>query len=147
MKAQLAKWCFLTAIILTAPGVYAGQSAAEKTVLDFVSAFNQQDVDAMLILASEDLSWMSIAGSTVAVEAAGSQNMKAAMLDYFAGHPASRSKIIQIQSSGTWVTTLEQAGREIDGQFEGQCAYAMYQLEKDLIKSVWYFSAHQCDPE
>jgi len=48
---------------------------------------------------------------------------------------------------GPWVTTLEQAGREIDGQFKGQCAYAVYKLGQGLIKSVWYFSAHPCDPE
>lgn len=147
MKAKLAKWIFLTGIILAAPGVSAKQNAAEKTVLDFVTAFNQQNIDAMLALASEDLSWMSVAGEILAVEATGSQNIKTAMLDYFAGHPNSHSKIIQIQSSGPWVTTLEQAGREIDGQFTGKCAYAMYQLDKGLIKSVWYFSTHLCNPE
>ena len=34
------------------------------------------------------------------------------MLDYFSSHPNSYSKIRQIQSSGAWVTSLEQAGKQ-----------------------------------
>lgn len=58
-----------------------------------------------------------------------------------------KSFCIQIQSSGPWVTTLEHAGRLKDGQFEGQCAYAMYHLTDGLIQSVWYFPAHPCDTQ
>jgi len=50
-----------------------------------------------------------------------------------------------LQAPGTWVTTLEHAGREINGEFKGQCAYAMYQLADGLVESVWYFSAHDCE--
>jgi len=122
----------------------AGQSEDEQKVMAFVTAFNEQDVDAMLNLATENVVWMSVAGENIAVEAKGSGNLKATMQDYFIGHPTSHSKIKQIQSSGPWVTTLEHAGREIDGEFKGQCAYAMYQLNDGLIESVWYFSAHKC---
>jgi hypothetical protein len=107
-------------------------------------AFNEKDVDAMLELAPENVTWMSIAGENIAKEASDAGDLKSAMQDYFSSHPGSYSKITQIQSSGPWVTTLEQAGREIDGQFQGQCAYAMYELNDGLIESVWYFSAHTC---
>jgi len=123
----------------------ASQSQAEQKVMAFVAAFNEQDADAMLNLSAENIVWMSVAGESIAVEARGSGNLKAAMQDYFSSHPGSYSKIKQIQSSGPWVTTLEHAGREIDGEFKGQCAYAMYQLNDGLIESVWYFSAHACD--
>ena len=123
----------------------AAQSEAELKVMAFVTAFNEQDVDAMLSLATENVVWMSVTGESIAVEAKGSGNLKAAMQDYFTGHPGSYSKIKQIQSSGTWVTTLEHAGRKIDGEFKGRCAYAMYQLNDGMIESVWYFSSHKCD--
>lgn len=122
------------------------QTAAKQQVIDFVTAFNKQDVGAMLGLASENVAWMSVAGKTVGIEAEGAENLKAAMQDYFSSHPDSRSKIKQIQSSGPWIMTLEQAGRESDGEFKGQCAYAMYQLRDGVIESVWYFDAHSCDP-
>ena len=70
-----------------------GKNEAEQKVLDFVTAFNEKNVDAMLALASA------------------------------------------------------RGGRMIDGQFKGQCAYAMYQLADGLIQSVWYFSAHACDKQ
>lgn len=122
-----------------------GKSEAEQKVLDFVTAFNQQNIDGMLALASDDVTWMSVSGESISKEASGAQNLKAGMQDYFASHATSFSKIKQIQSSGPWVTTLEHAGRLVDGRFEGQCAYAMYHLVDDLIQSVWYFSAHPCD--
>jgi len=138
-------WVVLICILLT-PATLFAEVTAQRTVENFVTAFNEQDVEAMLNLATDDVVWMSVAGESIGVEANGSQALKAAMGDYFSSHPGSYSKIRQIQSSGPWVTTLEHAGREVDGQFKGQCAYAMYQLKEGLIKSVWYFSAHTCEP-
>jgi len=123
----------------------SGKNDAEQKVLDFVTAFNQQDVEAMLTLASTDVTWMSVSGETISKEASGVEDLKASMLAYFSTHPLSFSSIEQIQSSGPWVTTLERAGRLVEGQFKGQCAYAVYQLADGLIRSVWYFSAHPCD--
>lgn len=121
------------------------KNETEQKILDFVTAFNQQDVSAMLELATADVSWMSVTGETISKEANGAKALETGMQDYFSSHPTSFSVIEQIQSSGPWVTTLERAGRMVNGQFKGQCAYAMYQLEDSLIQSVWYFSAHPCD--
>lgn len=124
-----------------------GKNAAEQKVLDFVSAFNQKDVDAMLTLASADVTWMSISGAKIIEDAGGAESLKSSMQDYFSTYPTSFSVIEQVQSSGPWVTTLERAGRKIDGQFKGQCTYAMYRLVNGLVQSVWYFPAHPCDTE
>ena len=134
------------AVLFTSTGM-AAKNKTEQKVLDFVTAFNQQDVSAMLALASGNVSWMSVSGESISKEASGAESLKTAMQDYFSSHPTSFSVIEQIQSSGPWVTTLERAGRLVDGQFKGQCAYAMYHLEDGLIQSVWYFSAHPCDKQ
>jgi len=152
MKIRIYKLLWITTLALSISTGMAGQSPsakndAEQKVLDFVTAFNQQDVDAMLAMASKDVAWMSVSGETISKEASGAENLKASMQDYFSTHPASISRIEQIQSSGPWITTLERAGRMVDGQFKGQCAYAMYQLADGLIQSVWYFSAHPCDQQ
>jgi hypothetical protein len=157
MKLSDCKFALLLTCVLFISVADAGQSnadqpqidqlGAEQKVMAFVTAFNEKDVDAMLSLATENVTWMSIDGETIAAEASGSENLKSAMEGYFASHSSSYSKIKQIQSSGPWVTTLEHAGKDIDGQFKGQCAYAMYQFNDGLIQSVWYFSAHPCDQE
>lgn len=147
MNSKQLRQLLLFFCVLLAPGVLAAQITTQQTVQNFVTAFNQQDVETMLNLASDDVVWMSVAGEIIAVEAAGSSALKTAMQDYFSSHPDSYSKINQIQSSGPWVTTLEHAGRDVDGQFRGQCAYAMYRLNEGLIESVWYFAAHTCHPE
>ena len=144
-RSILALFATLCVSVATAAQLPAGRNAAEQQVLDFVTAFNQQDVDAMLTLTSTDITWMSISGATLGMETSGADELGSSMRDYFSSHPDSFSKILQIQSSGSWVTTLEHAGRVIEGQFRGQCAYAMYQLSDNLIKSVWYFDAHPCD--
>ena len=147
MKPSSYKILLLSICVILSSGIQASQTGAEQKVTAFVTAFNKKDVDGMLKLASENIRWMSIAGESMATEANGSEQLKTAMIDYFASHPNSYSKIRQIQSSRSWVTTLEHAGAEIDGQFKGQCAYAMYQIEEGLIEFVWYFSAHQCEQE
>jgi len=114
-------------------------------VIEFVAAFSQHDVDAMLNFTSDNVVWLSITGETISKETSDAESLRAAMGDYFSNRPASFSRIRQIQSSGPWVMTLEHAGRMVDGVFSGQCAYAMYQFDNDLIKSVWYFSAHTCE--
>jgi len=152
MNLKMYNLLLTTTLVLGISTGIAGQSPtgkndAEQKVLDFVTAFNQQNVDAMLILARTDVTWMSVSGETISKEASGAEDLKASMLDYFSTHPSSFSSIEQIQSSGPWVTTLERAGRLVEGQFKGQCAYAMYQLADGLIRSVWYFSAHPCDKQ
>jgi len=125
MKLKIYTALLTVALALSLSTGMAGQSPtgkneAEQKVLNFVTAFNQQDVDAMLALASTDVTWMSVSGETISKEASGAENLKASMLDYFSTHPLSFSSIEQIQSSGPWVTTLERAGRLVDGQFKGQ---------------------------
>jgi ketosteroid isomerase-like protein len=128
------------------PGPTAATPGTEQTVLDYVAAFNRQDVDGMLRLATDKILWLSVSGETVIRETADAQALDAAMRDYFSRHTSSHSTIIQIHSSGSWVTTLERAGHMVDGQLtKGKCSYAMYLLEDGLIGSVWYFPAHDCD--
>jgi len=150
MNLKMHSLLLIVTLVLSISTGTAGQSPtgkndAEQKVLDFVTAFNQQDVNAMLALASTDVTWMSVSGETISKEASGAEDLKASMLSYFSTHTSSFSSIAQIQSSGPWVTTLERAGRLVEGQFKGQCAYAMYELADGLIRSVWYFSAHPCD--
>ena len=117
---------------------------AETVVMAFVTAFNRHDVHGMLDLAADDVVWLSIDGEQIIKETEDAASLKAGMEAYFLQRPTSHSRIKQIQSSGDWVMTLEHAGRKVDEVFTGQCAYAMYKFDEKLIKSVWYFPAHNC---
>ena len=87
--------------MILSSGIQASQTEAKQKVTAVVTAFNKKDVAGMLKLASDPIRWMSIAGESMAAEANGSEQLKTAMIDYFASHPNSYSKIRQIQSSGS----------------------------------------------
>ena len=71
MNTQVFRlWVLLICILLTPDTLFAGVTA-QRTVEDFVTAFNEQDVEAMLNLATDDVVWMSVAGESIGVEAIG----------------------------------------------------------------------------
>lgn len=121
----------------------APRAGNAQIVRNFVAAFNQQDVPAMLMLTTHDVRWMSVDGDSVSVETGNSAELREAMQQYFADRPSSHSVLLDLSASGDFVTTLEQAG-SIDQR--GQCATAVYEFAGDLIRNVWYYPAHNCEP-
>ena len=95
----------------------------------------------MLLMTTHDVRWMSITGDTVSVETSGSDELRLSMQQYFEQRPSSRSVLLDLNTSGRFVTTLERAG-SIDQP--GQCATAVYEFAGDLIRNVWYYAAHDC---
>lgn len=114
------------------------------TVSRFVDAFNAHDVDAMLELAADKIRWMSVAGDKAVVEAAGHDELRSSMTDYFSSVPSARSKLRSLVASGPFVQAIEQAYWESDGAEKNQCSVSVYEIVDGKISNVWYFSAYQC---
>ena len=140
----LSLWMNVSTAEQAPESAFDGLTRTEAVVMAFVKAFNRHDVNDMLALATDDVVWMSIDGEQIIKETGDAASLKTGMEAYFLSRPTSHSRIKQIQSSGNWVMTLEHAGRMVDEIFTGQCAYAMYKFDEQLIKSVWYFPAHNC---
>ena len=56
----------------------------DAVVRQFVDAFNAHDAEAMTALASDEIEWLSIDGTTVSTEAKGRAALKESMTRYFA---------------------------------------------------------------
>lgn len=134
-------------VILTcvfSPFTFAASN--QQIVENFVSAFNQHDINTMLSLSAPDVHWMSVQSDNISVEAASHNELENAMTNYFSSIPNSRSELQQITSSGNFVQTTEQAFWSVNGEAEkSQCSIAIYELELGLIKRVWYYPSHPCN--
>lgn len=129
-------------IALFAQGVLA--SGNKETVENFVEAFNQHDIDAMLELATDDLRWMSVADGQLSKEASNQGELREAMASYFASTPSVRAEIRSITESGPFVHTVEEALWSSHGAEKNQCSMAVYEILEGNVRNVWYFPAHEC---
>lgn len=117
---------------------------ATTTVKQFVNAFNQRQISTMLELAAPNMQWMSVTGQSIATETSSHDQLKKAMLRYFASVPSAQSALLQLNQSGQFVYALEKASWLVKDQEKSQCSMAVYELANNKIQHVWYFASHQC---
>lgn len=113
-------------------------------VMQFIGAFNEKNVDAMLAIAAPDMRWMSVMGDQVAVETSTHAELRAAMESYFESTPGTRAEIRAISEGGPFIHTLEEAFWTSGGTERSQCSMAVYELSEQYIQNVWYFPSHAC---
>lgn len=123
----------------------SANSSGVDVVKQFVTAFNNKNIEAMLLLSDPDISWMSVAGQQVSVEATSKNALKDAMVGYFKSIPSARSELKSISEDGPFVHTIEQAFWQSGSIEKSQCSMAIYQLEHHKISRVWYFPSYQCE--
>lgn len=137
----LARFPFLAMLFLA-----GSTSAADLScvVRQFVGAFNDHDVDAMLAMAADDVRWMSVSGDDITVEAAGADQLRASMTSYFDSIPSARARLRSVHASGPFIHAVEEAVW-LSGDTEmSQCSMAIYEIVDGKVKNVWYFSAYEC---
>ena len=135
---------FVVSLLLLSTQSFSAEDRNSEIVRAYTDAYNAQDVDAMLVLASDDIRWMSVADTKISVEAKGKQPLHLAMTAFFAAKPAAYSELRETQSLGRFISVVEEAFWERDGDKGSQCALAVYEIEEDLILNVWYYSAQPC---
>ena len=111
----------------------------QQQVQGLLDAFNAHDVDRMAAFLTDDVEWLSISGSEIAVEASGKPALREAMAGYFKSVPGARSEIEGSFVSGDYVVVRERAFWRHQGQERSQSALVVYQLVEGLIARVWYF--------
>lgn len=110
-------------------------------VEQFMTAYNNHDVDAMLALTTADVRWMSVTGKDIAIETGNQAELGTTLIGFFADRPHSRSRHRSIEYSDAFVYTLEEA---YAASGKSQCSVGIYELRDQKIANVWYFPAHQC---
>ena len=122
----------------------ADEAGNEKLVHSYLGAYNAHDVDAMLRHMSDDVRWMMVADDDIEVVAKGKGRIELAMKGFFAGMPSGRSEAVSVQSTGNFVSVIEQAFWETDDGIGTQCALSVYEIKEELIVNVWYHSEQPC---
>lgn len=120
----------------------AQQSEANVEIVGrFVDAYNAQDPKAMEALVADDVTWLSVAGESIAVEARGRDELLSSMATYFAGCPTCRASLSDFTVTSQRVSAVETASWQKDGAMMSQRALAVYELTEGRISRVYYFSA------
>jgi hypothetical protein len=144
------KWIAKRILFLT--GVLFGLCSNAKTlealtpidqVKRYVEQFNQKNIDAMLSAVTNDIAWMYISNDKLVIETKGKEQLATALQNYFKDYQT-QSLLLQISSHGQFVQAVEKATWQERDILKSQCSVVTYQLEKELIKAVWYFDSYPC---
>ncbi|WP_395374016.1 nuclear transport factor 2 family protein [Marinicella sp. W31] len=130
-------------IVLTgASCVYAEIDTSDKKIQvthQFIKAFNNQNVEQMLVLVSEDITWHYVSGAEVSTETVGKKALAESMRNYFSSCPSCRSKLIRIMATQERISAWEEASWEADSGRKKQTSLSVYEFKDDLIQRVYYF--------
>jgi hypothetical protein len=132
----------LTALLLSVVGLLgtlaSEPSPASRVIDQFYAAFNAHDVERMLALTAPEISWLSIDGNQVNVDADGQAALREFMTGYFQSLPTVRSTIVSRIENGSWVSLVEEAQWERQGAVRRQRALAVFEQAGEKIRRVWY---------
>lgn len=133
------------AVIATAATTSRADNDAAATVRAFVDAYTAHDIDAMVALAADDLRWLSVDRANMAIEDFGKDTLRTAMLGYFENIPSTRSRLDSLIANGDYVSAVERASWEKEGETKEQCSVAVYHVVDNLVSAVWYYPATPCE--
>ena len=134
----------LLTIVMATSTVRADDTSSADVVRQLVTAYNNHDVDSMLVLFTDDIRWMSVADQQISLEAKGHEEMASAMHSFFQARPSTQSELRSVSAAGPFVTAIEEAFTLVDGKRRGQCAASVYEVNGRKIRNVWYFDAFAC---
>ena len=81
----------------------------ETTLASFIAAFNSQDAAAMGRLVTDDVQWLSIDGTSVAVETTTKQELLVSMAKYFKSCPSCRSSVFGVVATADRLSALSRS--------------------------------------
>lgn len=115
--------------------------AVEQVVRQYMAAYNQQDVQATLAFLADEITWFSIQGDSVSVQARGKAAFESFLGKYFANNPTSRSEVEQALVLGPFVSIIERATWKAKSGEQTQASLAVYEVQDGKIRRVWYHAA------
>ena len=137
----------LVALILcvTVPRCEAaeGHKSNEQRVRDYVVAYNEKDVDAMLNMVSDDVQWLNVTGDKVSVEAQGKLRLRESLTAYFKSTPSAKSDLEWVQATASRVAAMERASWQGKSGPRSQASLSVYEFRGGLISRVYYYPAEK----
>ena len=120
------------------------QSANIDRIASFMTAYNEHDIDGMLLNMTDDVKWLGVTNNQLVVETADKKQLQQAMQAHFEAQPNARSRIKDSIELGNTVAVVEEAFTERNQTSTSQCAMSIYQLADGLIASITYYAAAKC---
>ena len=114
----------------------------EQRVRDYVAAFNEQNIDSMLSMATDDIQWLMVVGDKITVETQGKAQLRASMTAYFKSTKA-KSQLEWVQTTASRVAALERASWQGKSGPKSQASLSVYEFRGDLISRVYYYPAEK----
>lgn len=118
-----------------------GQETPETQLQRLFEAYNAHQIDDMVALMADNVTWLSVMGDSVAVEITGKEPLKEFMTSYFNALPSAKSQAEGMLINGSFVTVKERAMWEQNGEARSQASIAVYEFEGALIRRVWYYAS------
>lgn len=140
VAAAHAPWIALG--LLAATFSATAQSALRaQAVHDYVAAYNERRLDAMMARVTDDVQWLSIEGDRLRVETDGKAALQQALSAYFRDCGTCRSTLTVLHSSDRQVSAIETAHWVSDAGPRSQRSLSVYEFSGALIHRVYYFPA------
>ena len=115
----------------------------EKTIQNYVAAFNSQDVDSMLPMLADDVQWMSVDGETITKKTNNKEELRKALIDYFDSCSTCRSRLEDIFSADSKVSALEIVSYQTRDGLKEEKLVSVYEFSGSLIKRIYHFPAEK----
>ena len=114
----------------------------EQRVRDYVTAFNEQNIDTMMSMVTDDIQWLMVTGDKIAVETQGKQKLRESMAAYFKSTKA-KSQLEWVQTTASRVAALERASWQGKSDLKSQASLSVYEFRGGLISRVYYYPAEK----
>lgn len=127
------------------PCMSHGQEAVAPMVVvqSFVRAYNSHDLDELVKLLHEEVSWLAVKDDSVVAEARNRAELLNRLAVYFNEYPNARSVLEQSVVSGPFVSVRERAFWKQEGRTLSAISLAVYETEDGRIRRAWYYPAEQ----
>lgn len=139
-------WSALLAAAVVAGAVFwatvslePSKRTPERTVQDFVVAYNQRDVTRMLALATPDIEWMSVSPLGTSIETRGHDALRDTAELTFRECPTCTATIEQVRRAGSRVTAIEHSSWDTASGAMSRRSLSVYEFRDGLISRVYYF--------
>lgn len=135
----------------TASKTDAPAAAGPRRILDsYARAVNEKNTAILAAIVTPDVQWLSVSGGEAKTEVEGRQRLVEWTAAYFENMPTVRSRVegpiagawadLDGKSPGRYIAAREHvAWKGKDGSERRQSALVVFELDKGLIRRVWYF--------
>lgn len=139
--------CLAALVTFTPESVEAvTQGDHEARVREFVAAFNDRNLEALLGAVDENIQWLNITGAKVTIETEGKNALRKSLEGYFRRCPSCKSSLEWVRKSGGRVTAMERATWAGKSGLKSQSSLSVYEFHNGKILRVYYFPAEADAP-